>query len=147
MPDKFGARAASLPEMLLIVCLVALFGGAALQELSARTSAAHAQSQNGAAANPAGSPAPKSGVSAPTTPPAKPQTVAEKIAASQQLLDINTATAGQLKALPGMGEAYAARVIAGRPYTAKNQLATRGILPKDEYERIRPLIVAHRPKS
>jgi hypothetical protein len=46
-----------------------------------------------------------------------------------------------------MGDAYAARVIAGRPYTAKNQLVTRGILPKDEYERIRELIIAHRPKQ
>jgi DNA uptake protein ComE-like DNA-binding protein len=74
------------------------------------------------------------------------QTIAEKIAASKDLLDINTATPAQLKALPGMGNAYVARVIAGRPYTAKNQLTTRGILPADEYEKIKPLIIAHRPK-
>ncbi len=78
------------------------------------------------------------------TPP--PQTIADKIAASKDLLDINTATPAQLKALPGMGDAYVARVIAGRPYTAKNQLTTRGILPADEYEKIKPLIIAHRPK-
>jgi DNA uptake protein ComE-like DNA-binding protein len=78
---------------------------------------------------------------------AKPQpTIAEKIAASKDLLDINTATPAQLKALPGMGDAYAARVIAGRPYTAKNQLVQRGILPAEAYEKIKPLIVAHRPK-
>jgi len=76
----------------------------------------------------------------------KQQTIAEKIAASKDLLDINTATPAQLKALPGMGDAYAARVIAGRPYTAKNQLATRGVLPQAEYERIRELIIAHRVK-
>ena len=75
------------------------------------------------------------------------QTIAEKIAASKNLLDINTATAAELKALPGMGDAYAQRVIAGRPYTAKNQLTTRGILPAAEYERIKPLIIAHRVKS
>jgi DNA uptake protein ComE-like DNA-binding protein len=80
-----------------------------------------------------------------STAPAQ-QTVAEKIAASKNLLDINTATPAELKALPGMGDAYAKRVIAGRPYTAKNQLTTRGILPADEYEKIKPLIVAHRPK-
>jgi competence protein ComEA len=73
------------------------------------------------------------------------QTIAEKIAASKELLDINTATAAQLIALPGMGEAYAARIIAGRPYTAKNQLTMRGILPVAAYEQIKPLIVAHRP--
>jgi hypothetical protein len=79
------------------------------------------------------------------TEPAKQATIAEKIAASKDLLDINVATATQLKALPGMGDAYVARVIGGRPYTAKNQLTTRGILPADEYERIKPLIIAHRP--
>jgi DNA uptake protein ComE-like DNA-binding protein len=77
----------------------------------------------------------------------KQQTVAEKIAASKELLDINTATAAQLKALPGMGDAYAARIIAGRPYTAKNQLTLRGILPASAYEQIKALVVAHRPKG
>jgi DNA uptake protein ComE-like DNA-binding protein len=77
---------------------------------------------------------------------APPQTIAEKIAASKDLLDINTATPAQLKALPGMGDAYAQRVIAGRPYTAKNQLVQRGILPATEYAQIKPLIIAHRVK-
>jgi DNA uptake protein ComE-like DNA-binding protein len=74
------------------------------------------------------------------------QTIAEKIAASKDLLDINTATPAQLKALPGMGDAYVQRVIAGRPYTAKNQLTTRGILPAAAYEKIKEQIIAHRPK-
>jgi DNA uptake protein ComE-like DNA-binding protein len=81
------------------------------------------------------------------TPAATQQTIAEKIAASKDLLDINVATAAQLKALPGMGDAYAQRVIAGRPYSAKNQLTTRGILPADEYEKIKVLIIAHRAKK
>jgi len=75
------------------------------------------------------------------------QTIAEKIAASKDLLDINTATAAQLKALPGMGDAYVQRIVAGRPYTAKNQLTTRGILPAAAYEQIKALIVAHRVKK
>ena len=74
-----------------------------------------------------------------------PQTISQKIAASKDLLDINTATAAQLKALPGMGDAYVARLIAGRPYTAKNQLTTRGILPQSTYEAIKDQIIAHRP--
>jgi len=60
------------------------------------------------------------------------------------LLDINTATPEQLLALPGMGRAYVQRVIAGRPYTAKNQLVSRGILPETAYEKIAPQIVARR---
>ncbi len=132
--------------MLLIVCLVALFAGAAFQVLNA--SAGTAQAQNAGSAPSAGTAQkPNSQPQGLAAATARPQTVSEKIAASQQLLDINTATLDQLKALPGMGAAYAARVIAGRPYTAKNQLSTRGILPKDEYERIRELIIAHRPKQ
>jgi len=72
------------------------------------------------------------------------QTLAQRIAASGDLLDINTATAAELKALPGMGDAYVRRVIAGRPYTAKNQLTTRGILPAEAYSKIKDSIIAHR---
>lgn len=83
-----------------------------------------------------------------SAPAAKPaQSISEKIAASKNLLDINTATAAQLKALPGMGDQYVQRIIAGRPYTAKNQLTTRGILPQSAYEKIKNQIIAHRPKS
>jgi len=77
---------------------------------------------------------------------AQPQTISQKIAASKNLLDVNTATAAQLKALPGMGDMYVQRVVAGRPYTAKSQLATRGIVPQAEYERIKEQIIAHRVK-
>jgi competence protein ComEA len=80
-------------------------------------------------------------------PVAKPaQTISEKIAASKDLLDINTATPEQLKALPGIGDAYTQRIIAGRPYTAKNQLVTRGIVPQAAYEKVKDQIIAHRPK-
>ena len=59
-------------------------------------------------------------------------------------LDINTASERELQALPGMGAAYARRVVEGRPYTAKNQLLTRGVLPPAAYEAIRDRIVVHR---
>src|ERR1700677_820736 len=36
--------------------------------------------------------------------------------------DLNRAPPGQLKAFNGIGDAYAKRIIDGRPYTAKNQL-------------------------
>jgi len=62
-------------------------------------------------------------------------------------LDINTATADQLKAFPGIGDAYAKRIIDGRPYTAKNQLLTRGILPEATYNKIKDQIVASHPKK
>ena len=69
-----------------------------------------------------------------------------RIAAASEpaLLDINTASLEALRALPGMGMAYARRIVEGRPFVAKNQLVTRGILPEDAYARIRDQIVAHR---
>ena len=77
---------------------------------------------------------------------AKPS-ISEKIAADAAKLDLNTATPDQLKALPGVGDAYVKRIVDGRPYTAKNQLVTRGILPQEAYERIKDQIIAHRPKK
>jgi len=64
---------------------------------------------------------------------------------TSDLLDINTATPIQLKSLPGMGDAYIRRIIAGRPYTAKNQLVLRGVLPQAAYEQISARIIAKRP--
>jgi DNA uptake protein ComE-like DNA-binding protein len=73
--------------------------------------------------------------------------ISEKIAADGNKLDLNTATPQQLKSLPGMGDAYVKRIVDGRPYTAKNQLVTRGILPQAAYEQIKEQIIAHRPKK
>jgi DNA uptake protein ComE-like DNA-binding protein len=57
-------------------------------------------------------------------------------------IDINTATADQLKAIPGIGDAYSARIIKGRPYKAKNELVQKNILPQGVYDMIKDLIIA-----
>jgi radical SAM superfamily enzyme with C-terminal helix-hairpin-helix motif len=63
---------------------------------------------------------------------------AEKV----DLLDTNTATAEQLKALPGIGEAYTEKIIQGRPYQRKDELVQKNILPRAAYEVIKYKIVA-----
>ncbi len=62
-------------------------------------------------------------------------------------LDINSATEDQLKALPGVGDVYAKRIIAGRPYQGKNQLVSKGILPQGVYDKIKDQIIAHHVKK
>ena len=80
---------------------------------------------------------------APKTPaktaPAKAADTAKK---SGALLDINSASADELKALPGIGEAYSAKIIAGRPYTRKDQLVSKNIVPQATYDKIKDTIVA-----
>ncbi len=67
-------------------------------------------------------------------------------AAKVELLDLNSATEVQLKAIPEIGETYAKAIIAARPYAKKDQLKSRKIVPDEVYEKIKDRIVAKQPK-
>ncbi len=60
----------------------------------------------------------------------------------RDLIDINHATIEQLKSLPGIQDALAAKIVKNRPYANKTQLSSKGVVPAATYRRIRPLIIA-----
>jgi len=70
---------------------------------------------------------------------------AAKSAAKVEKVDINSATEDQLKSIPGVGDTYAKKIIAGRPYANKSQLKSKKIVPDSVYSKIADLIVAKQP--
>jgi DNA uptake protein ComE-like DNA-binding protein len=67
-------------------------------------------------------------------------------AAKAELVDINSATEAQLKELPGIGDAYSKKIIAGRPYANKTQLVSKNIVPQATYDKISDKIIAQQKK-
>lgn len=65
--------------------------------------------------------------------------------AKTQLVNINGASLKELKTLPGIGDAEAKKIIAGRPYATKAWLASHGILPPATYEALKYKIIAKQP--
>jgi competence protein ComEA len=87
---------------------------------------------------PAGSAMPKSPASDSRSTATAPKT---------DMVNLNTATAAELKALPGLSEGDAAKIIQGRPYTDKNQLVAKKIVSETTYDKIKDRVTVQHPKS
>ena len=82
------------------------------------------------------------------TMPANPATAHQATAAPKSaMVDINSAGASDLRGLPGLSDADAAKIVKGRPYKDTGDLVSKKILTDAEFAKIKDRVVVNHPKS
>jgi competence protein ComEA len=79
--------------------------------------------------------------------PAPGQAQASAPSAAAKLVDINNASRAELKALPGIGDVEADRIIKARPYPSKTKLVVDQVIPEPTYQAIKGRVVAEQPAA
>jgi competence protein ComEA len=64
-----------------------------------------------------------------------------------QPVDLNSASKKDLAALPGIGSDYAQTIIDGRPYSKKEDLLKKKVIPQATYDKIQDRVTAQGPKK
>ena len=81
----------------------------------------------------------------PGAAPAAPHGVSLKVADKTPLVDLNSAPKPELVKLPGVGDAIADKIIAGRPWKSKYDLVVKKVVARSTYDKFAKLIIARQP--
>jgi competence protein ComEA len=67
--------------------------------------------------------------------------------ANGQTVDLNSASKKDLAALPGVGPHYAQTIIDARPFSSKEDLLKKKVVPQATYDKIQDRVTAQGPKK
>ena len=74
----------------------------------------------------------------------KPAAEAKKETARTEKVDLNNASLNELKAIGGIGDAQAKKIVDGRPYTRRRDLLSKKIIDEQTYDKIKDKVYTKR---